>query len=101
MISCIMPLVSSSFVVSFTARSMIQNSKSEIEKGAYWSGLIPVDDTKLYVIDTGGSGITIIYLNGQFATQWYWRKVIAELGTDFRHITFDERARGRKSGTSS
>ncbi|MFD9284735.1 alpha/beta fold hydrolase, partial [Streptomyces mirabilis] len=34
-------------------------------------------------------------LNGQFATQGYWRRVIAELGTGWRHITYDERARGR------
>ncbi len=36
-----------------------------------------------------------MYLNGQFATQGYWRHVIAELGTGWRHITFDERARGK------
>lgn len=66
-----------------------------------WTGMLPVDDTSLYVIDTGGTGIPLIYLNGQFATQNYWSKVIAELGSDFRHITYDERARGRKSGTSS
>lgn len=66
-----------------------------------WTGMVPVDDTSLYVSDTGGPGIPVIYLNGQFANQNYWRKVIAELGSDFRHITYDERARGRKSGTSS
>jgi hypothetical protein len=32
------------------------------------------------------------YLNGQFATQSNWRRVIAELG-GWRHITYDERAR--------
>jgi pimeloyl-ACP methyl ester carboxylesterase len=37
----------------------------------------------------------VVYLNGQFATQGYWRRVIAELGTGWRHITYDERARGR------
>jgi pimeloyl-ACP methyl ester carboxylesterase len=65
-----------------------------------WSGMVPIEDTELYVTDSGGSGIPVVYLNGQFATQWYWRKVIAALGSDFRHITYDERARGRKSGKS-
>ena len=66
-----------------------------------WSGLVPVDDTTLAVTDTGGPGIPVLYLNGQFATQGYWRRVIAELGGEWRHITFDERARGRKSGRSA
>ncbi|WP_129788718.1 alpha/beta fold hydrolase [Promicromonospora panici] len=66
-----------------------------------WTGMVPVDDTALAVTDTGGPGIPVIYCNGQFATQGYWRRVISELGTGFRHITFDERARGRKSRTSS
>jgi pimeloyl-ACP methyl ester carboxylesterase len=43
----------------------------------------------------------VIYLNGQFATQGYWRRVIADLGPTFRHITYDERARGRKSSRSA
>jgi pimeloyl-ACP methyl ester carboxylesterase len=66
-----------------------------------WSGMVPVDDTALAVTDTGGTGIPVIYLNGQFATQGYWRRVITALGGDWRHITFDERARGRKSGRSA
>jgi len=66
-----------------------------------WSGMLPVDDTALYLSDTGGNGIPVIYLNGQFANLNYWRKVISELGPGFRHVTYDERARGRKSGTSS
>ena len=66
-----------------------------------WTGMVPVDDTALAVTDTGGPGIPVIYLNGQFATQGYWRRVIAELGTGFRHITYDERARGKKSKTSA
>jgi pimeloyl-ACP methyl ester carboxylesterase len=66
-----------------------------------WTGMVPVDDTALAVADTGGSGIPVIYLNGQFATQGYWRKVIEELGSGFRHITYDERARGRRSGKSA
>jgi pimeloyl-ACP methyl ester carboxylesterase len=60
-----------------------------------WTGLVPVEDTALAVTDTGGEGIPIVYLNGQFATQGYWRRVIAELGPQWRHITFDERARGK------
>lgn len=75
--------------------------KSNNQVHQAWTGMLPVDDTALYVIDTGGAGIPLIYLNGQFATQNYWSKVIAELGSDFRHITYDERARGRKSGKSS
>jgi pimeloyl-ACP methyl ester carboxylesterase len=57
--------------------------------------MVPVDDTALAVTDTGGPGVPVVYLNGQFATQGYWRRVIAELGTGWRHITYDERARGR------
>ncbi|RAG80928.1 alpha/beta hydrolase [Streptacidiphilus pinicola] len=68
---------------------------------AAWTGMLPVDDTALAVSDTGGTGTPVVYLNGQFATQGYWRRVIAELGTEqWRHITFDERARGRKSQRS-
>ncbi|MFE7168611.1 alpha/beta fold hydrolase [Streptomyces sp. NPDC057616] len=69
--------------------------------GSQWTGMVPVDDTALAVTDTGGHGTPVIYLNGQFATQGYWRRVIAELGTGWRHITYDERARGRKSGRSA
>lgn len=68
---------------------------------AAWSGLVPVDDTALHVTDTGGAGVPVVYLNGQFATQGYWRRVVAELGPRWRHITFDERARGLRSRTSS
>jgi pimeloyl-ACP methyl ester carboxylesterase len=66
-----------------------------------WTGMVPVDDTALAVTDTGGPGLPVIYLNGQFATQRYWRRVIAELGTGWRHITYDERARGKKSKRSA
>ncbi|MEC3957608.1 alpha/beta hydrolase [Nocardia sp. CDC153] len=65
-----------------------------------WTGLIDVEDTALACTDTGGSGIPVVYLNGSYATQKNWKKVIADLGPGFRHITFDERARG-KSATSS
>jgi len=60
-----------------------------------WAGMVPVDDTALAVTDTGGPGVPVVYLNGQFATQGYWRRVIADLGTGWRHITYDERARGK------
>ncbi|GIE54848.1 hypothetical protein Aoc01nite_02500 [Actinoplanes octamycinicus] len=63
--------------------------------------MIPVDDTALAVTDTGGSGTPVIYLNGQFATQSYWRHLTAELGPEWRHITYDERARGKKSKLSA
>ena len=66
-----------------------------------WSGAVPVDDTALAVTDSGGFGVPVIYLNGQFATQGYWRRVIGELGPDWRHITYDERARGLRSGRSA
>ncbi|WP_227984943.1 alpha/beta fold hydrolase [Nocardia spumae] len=78
---------------------MTKNSTSS--NSPIWTGMVPVDDTALAVTDTGGSGIPVIYCNGQFATQGYWKRVIGELGTGFRHITFDERARGRKSKTSA
>ena len=72
---------------------MTKNSTSSTN--SKWTGMVPVDDTALAVTDTGGPGIPVIYLNGQFATQGYWRRVIAELGTGWRHITYDERARGK------
>ncbi|WP_327113980.1 alpha/beta hydrolase [Nocardia sp. NBC_01730] len=72
---------------------MTNNSSSSTD--SKWTGMVPVDGTALAVTDTGGSGIPVVYLNGQFATQGYWRKVITELGPGFRHITYDERARGR------
>ncbi|MFE3261711.1 alpha/beta fold hydrolase [Nocardia sp. NPDC059091] len=65
-----------------------------------WTGLVQVEDTALAVSDTGGEGPAVIYLNGSYATQSNWKKVIADLGAGYRHITFDERARG-KSRTSA
>ncbi|MFC9873216.1 alpha/beta fold hydrolase [Nocardia salmonicida] len=62
---------------------------------APWTGMVPIDDTELALTDTGGTGTPVVYLNGQFATQGYWRRVIADLGPGYRHITFDERARGK------
>ncbi|GAB3899173.1 alpha/beta fold hydrolase [Kibdelosporangium lantanae] len=60
-----------------------------------WTGMVPVDDTALYVEDTGGSGRPVVYLNGSYADMSHWRRVIADLGGDYRHITYDERARGK------
>jgi pimeloyl-ACP methyl ester carboxylesterase len=78
---------------------MTKNSTSSTNSN--WTGMVQVDDTALAVTDTGGPGIPVVYLNGQFATQGYWRRVIAELGTGWRHITYDERARGKKSKRSA
>jgi hypothetical protein len=59
---------------------MTNNSTSSTD--TKWTGMVPVDDTALAVTDTGGPGLPVIYLNGQFATQGYWRRTIAELGGD-------------------
>jgi pimeloyl-ACP methyl ester carboxylesterase len=66
----------------------------KIEQSAS-TGTVPVDDTALYVTDTGGPGRPVVYLNGAYADQSHWRRVIADLGSDYRHITYDERARGK------
>jgi pimeloyl-ACP methyl ester carboxylesterase len=60
-----------------------------------WTGMLPVDDTELYVQDTGGPGRPVVYLNGAYADQKHWKRVIADLGPGYRHITYDERARGK------
>ncbi|WP_242504627.1 alpha/beta fold hydrolase [Promicromonospora panici] len=65
------------------------------QKNPTWTGMVPVDDTALAVTDTGGTGIPVIYLNGSFGSQRHWKRVIADLGPGYRHISFDERARGR------
>lgn len=84
-----------------TQHSTPHSSPSQGSACATWTGMVTVDDTALAVTDTGGPGIPVVYLNGQFATQGYWRRVIAELGPGWRHITYDERARGRKSKRSA
>lgn len=61
---------------------------------APWTGLVPVDDTALAVTDTRGPGRPVLYLNGSYASQRSWRHVRADLGPEWRHITYDERARG-------
>jgi pimeloyl-ACP methyl ester carboxylesterase len=60
-----------------------------------WTGMVSVDDTALAVTDTRGSGRPIVYLNGSYASQRHWRRVMGALGAGWRHITYDERARGR------
>jgi pimeloyl-ACP methyl ester carboxylesterase len=62
--------------------------------------MVPVEDTALAVTDTGGPGTQVVYLNGSFASQRHWRTTVAELGGDYRHVTFDERARGRSERSS-
>ncbi|GAA0925310.1 alpha/beta hydrolase [Nonomuraea longicatena] len=66
-----------------------------------WTGMLPVADTALAVTDTGGPGIPVIYLNGHTATQGYWRRVLAELGPGWRHITYDMRARGKSKRSAN
>lgn len=62
---------------------------------SYWNGMVPIEDTALAVTDTGGSAQPVVYLNGSYATRANWRPVTAELGEAWRHITYDERARGK------
>lgn len=57
--------------------------------------MVPFEDTALAVTDTRGLGRPVVYLNGSYHDQRHWRPVIAALGTDWRHISYDERARGK------
>ncbi|MEV4477646.1 alpha/beta hydrolase, partial [Nonomuraea sp. NPDC049504] len=54
-----------------------------------WTGMVAVDDTALAVTDTRGPGQAVVYLNGSYASQRSWRRVIAELGHRWRHLTYD------------
>ncbi|MEV4237708.1 alpha/beta hydrolase [Nocardia sp. NPDC049737] len=72
---------------------MTKNSASSTN--STWTGMVPVDDTALAVTDTGGPGQPVVYLNGAYADQSHWRRVIADLGPGYRHIAYDERARGK------
>ncbi|WNG86613.1 alpha/beta fold hydrolase [Mycobacterium sp. ITM-2016-00317] len=56
--------------------------------------MVPFDDTALSVTDTRSAGVAVLYLNGSYASQRSWFRVIAELGPGWRHVTYDERARG-------
>ncbi|WP_433350847.1 alpha/beta fold hydrolase [Microtetraspora malaysiensis] len=71
------------------------NGGSTPTSNSIWTGMVPVEDTALAVTDTRGPGRPVVYLNGSYATQKNWRPVTAELGNSWRHITYDERARGR------
>ncbi|MFI9569117.1 alpha/beta fold hydrolase, partial [Streptomyces rishiriensis] len=71
------------------------NWNSNANPNSTWTGTVPVEDTALAVTDTRGPGQPVVYLNGSYATQRNWRRVTAELGNEYRHITYDERARGR------
>ncbi|GLZ76614.1 hypothetical protein Afil01_14210 [Actinorhabdospora filicis] len=59
-----------------------------------WTGLIPVGDTAPAATDTGGPGVPVVHLNGQFATRGYWKNVIAELGPGFRHLAISAKVAG-------
>lgn len=71
-----------------------RNAGSTRTSNSIWTGMVPVEDTALAVTDTRGPGRPVVYLNGSYATQKNWRPVTAELGNGWRHITYDERARG-------
>jgi pimeloyl-ACP methyl ester carboxylesterase len=71
------------------------NLTSIDKKITKWSGFMPVDDTEIFITDTGGSGKAIIYLNGSYANQGHWKGIVKELGSAYRHILYDERARGK------
>ncbi|MER5342875.1 hypothetical protein [Streptomyces mirabilis] len=45
---------------------MTRNTTSST--GSKWTGMVPVDDTALAVTDTGGPGISVVYLNELFST---------------------------------
>ncbi|MEU3161890.1 alpha/beta hydrolase [Streptomyces griseoincarnatus] len=62
---------------------------------SFRTGMLPVDDTALSLTDTRGPGVPVVYLNGSYCGHRPWRPVISELGSGWRHITYDERARGR------
>ncbi|MFC4113057.1 alpha/beta fold hydrolase [Nonomuraea zeae] len=61
---------------------------------------VPAGDTRLHGTDTPGATPAVVFLNGGFATQKHWKRVLQRLGGKHRTVTFDARARG-KSGTSS
>lgn len=70
-------------------------ASSSNKNNSTWTGMVAVDDTELAVTDTLGEGCPVVYLNGAYADQSHWRRVIAELGSGLRHVTYDERARGK------
>ena len=62
--------------------------------------MVPFEDTALAVTDTGGAGIPVVYLNGSYSSQRSWRQIVSALGPAWRHITYDERARGKSKQSS-
>jgi pimeloyl-ACP methyl ester carboxylesterase len=78
----------------------MNTTSATMTTNAAWTGMVPIEDTALAVTDTGGPGIPVLYLNGSYASQRHWQRVIAELGRGYRHITFDERARGKSKRAS-
>lgn len=63
-----------------------------------WAGQVKVTDATLRVRDSGGPGPSVLYLNGCYADQNSWHRVLSELrGHDLRHIRFDARGRGASS----
>ncbi|GIH25791.1 hypothetical protein Aph01nite_41010 [Acrocarpospora phusangensis] len=61
---------------------------------------VPAGDTTLHGVDTPGPEPALLFLNGGFATQRHWKRLLQRLGGRYRTVTFDARARG-KSGTSA
>ncbi|GAA3532261.1 hypothetical protein GCM10022419_009120 [Nonomuraea rosea] len=61
---------------------------------------VPAADTQLSGTDTPGKTPSLVFLNGGFATQKHWGRVLERLGGAYRTVTYDGRARG-KSGTSA
>lgn len=56
---------------------------------------VPVADTVLDCNDTEGSGQEVLLLNGAFATQRHWKKVLPLLADRYRVVTFDGRLLSR------
>ncbi len=79
----------------------MSNPNTKNPNNSAWTGMAIVDDTALAVTDTRGPGTPVVYLNGSYTSQQVWRPVIAELGgNEWRHITYDERARGKSKQSS-
>ncbi len=74
---------------------ILSSNVNDSENKKSWIGFIPVDDTRLFVKDTGGNGPSIIYLNGSYANHGHWKQIVKDLGSNYRHILYDERARGK------
>jgi pimeloyl-ACP methyl ester carboxylesterase len=62
--------------------------------------MVPVADTRLYVVDAPGGSPPLLFLGGGFGTVQNWNRVIGRLDGKYRTVRFDARARG-KSGRSA